>query len=117
MEIKYAQEEDICNVSCTGRIDTGNYSDAESAMTYIVEAGHKRVVLDFPALDYISSAGLRTLGSLAKRIKRENGVLAVPSMNEYIKEVFDIAGFHILIPSCESVEEVRQLVRGVAGNS
>ena len=81
MEITYAQEEDICIVACTGRIDTGNYSDAESAMTYIVDAGHKRLVLDFPALDYISSAGLRTLVSLAKRIKRENGVLAVASMN------------------------------------
>lgn len=112
MEITHAQEDDICIVTCKGRIDTDNYSEAERAMTDIVEAGHKRLVLDFSALDYISSAGLRTLINLAKRIKREDGVLAIASMNEFIKEVFDIAGFQILIPACESVGDARRLVSG-----
>ena len=43
-------------------------------------------------------------------IKKEEGVLAVASMNEYIKEVFDIAGFQILIPSSDTLDGARRLV-------
>lgn len=110
MEITHAQENGICIITCKGRIDTGNYVDAEQAMNEILDAGHKQVILDFSELEYISSAGLRTMISLAKRIKKEDGALAVACMNEYIKEVFDIAGFQILIPSSDTLEGARHLV-------
>ena len=53
----------------------------------------RQLVLDFAALDYISSAGLRLVLVLAKRLKQERGRLVLCAMQPHVHEVFDISGF------------------------
>jgi anti-anti-sigma regulatory factor len=48
-------------------------------------------------LDFISSAGLRVLLATAQELKLDGGELRVCSLNESIKEVFDISGFSALL--------------------
>ena len=55
--------------------------------------GRDQLVLDFAALDYISSAGLRLVLVLAKRLKQERGRLVLCAMQPHVHEVFDISGF------------------------
>jgi stage II sporulation protein AA (anti-sigma F factor antagonist) len=50
-------------------------------------------VLDFAGLDYISSAGLRMVLVVAKRLKQESGLLVLCGMQPHVHEVFDISGF------------------------
>ena len=59
----------------------------------LVTAGHKNLLLDFSGLDYISSAGLRLVLVVAKRLKQDNGQLLLCGMQSHIREVFDISGF------------------------
>ena len=53
----------------------------------------RQLVLDFAALDYISSAGLRLVLVLAKRLKQAGGKLVIYGMQPHVREVFDISGF------------------------
>ena len=50
------------------------------------------LVLDFSEVDYISSAGLRILLRLHKRMVQRKGMRIIHS-NETVREVFSITGF------------------------
>ncbi len=82
-------EELTLNVS--GRLDTNTAPllDAE-----IKEIGNetKKLVLDFAGLEYISSAGLRTVLIAQKKMNKQ-GVMLVKNVNESVMEVFQITGF------------------------
>ncbi len=62
-------------------------------MTQLIEAGENRFLVNFEKLDYISSAGLRVLLTAAKQLKGTDGELRICSLNEVVREVFDISGF------------------------
>jgi anti-anti-sigma factor len=51
------------------------------------------LLVDFKALDYISSAGLRVLLATAKRLSSEGGSLRICHLNDTVREVFEISGF------------------------
>ena len=50
-------------------------------------------VIDFEALDYISSGGLGELFAAQKRLKSKGAALTLRNLNPHIREVFAIAGF------------------------
>ena len=52
----------------------------------------QQLVLDFSQVDYISSAGLRILLRLHKRMVERQGMRIV-NANETVREVFSITGF------------------------
>ena len=49
-------------------------------------------MLDFAALDYLSSAGLRVLLAAQKQMNKQ-GDMVVRSVNETIAEIFEVTGF------------------------
>lgn len=76
-----------------GRVDSASAGDMERALQPLfIEAGQKAVV-DFSALDYISSAGLRVVLMVAKRAKQSQGRLLLCSLPPQVREVFEISGF------------------------
>ena len=61
-------------------------------------------------LSYISSAGLRVVLVLAKRLKQAGGKLVIYGMQPHVREVFDISGFlAILNVTATRNEAVEQL--------
>jgi anti-sigma B factor antagonist len=76
-----------------GKLDTQTSPDAQEQMTELIEIGEKKFLVNFGKLDYISSAGLRVLLIAAKQLKSAGGELRICSLNEVVKEVFDISGF------------------------
>lgn len=78
-------------VALTGRLDTVTAPDLEAALKEEMPAADS-LVLDFSALDYISSAGLRVLLSAHKTMSQKGG-MKVTHVNEIVREVFDVTGF------------------------
>ena len=78
-------------VALTGRLDTVTAPDLEAALKEEMPAADS-LVLDFSALDYISSAGLRVLLSAHKAMSPKGG-MKVTHVNEIVREVFDVTGF------------------------
>jgi anti-anti-sigma factor len=85
--------DDVCEVRPHGRIDSATGPAFERDVLQQIEGGHRRLLLDFVDLVYISSAGLRIVLLAAKRMKSAGGRLVLCSLNPQINEVFEISGF------------------------
>lgn len=66
--------------------------------------------MDLSGVEYISSAGLRSLLVLGKRIKAKGGTLLLVGLQGMVKEVFDISGFAALFPVHASHEEALEAI-------
>lgn len=97
-------------IALNGRIDSANASAVEKTIMDHVAAGASRVVLDFSNLDYISSAGLRIVLILAKRLKQTGGRLAVYGFKPNIHSLFEVSGFLPLLTVCASQADALEKV-------
>lgn len=79
------------SVSLVGRLDTNTAPKLEEQMSDALE-GITELNLDFRKLDYVSSAGLRVLLVLQKKMSKQ-GSMTIYNVNDQIAEVFDITGF------------------------
>ena len=52
----------------------------------------EKLVLDFAALEYLSSAGLRVLLA-AQKVMNKQGEMIIKNVNETINEIFEVTGF------------------------
>jgi len=93
MDIQQIQEGDVLVLVPIGRLDTTTATDFESHVLGELGSGANRFVVDCSRLDYVSSAGLRVLLMLAKRLSGGKGSLVLSSMSPQVHEVFEIAGF------------------------
>ncbi len=74
-----------------GRLDTMTAPELEKELAGSLDSADS-LVLDFTALNYISSAGLRVLLSAHKQMSAKRG-LTIKNVNEIVREVFDVTGF------------------------
>lgn len=103
MEINIAQEGNIVVVSLQGRMDAVSAPKLE---TFVKEQPMSQsFVLNLESLEYVSSAGLRTLLMFGKQVKADSGNLVLCSLNGIVKEVFELSGFQKLFVIKESLEE------------
>ena len=72
-------------VSIEGQINSANATAMEAQVQAIIDGGARGLVFDFSALDYISSAGLRMVLVVAKRLKQEGGLLVLCSMQTHVR--------------------------------
>ena len=104
MEITQKEENGIVSIAITGRLDADSSPEAEKVVKKALEGQVTRVLFNLGALEYLSSAGLRVLLSAAKEIRRREGKIVLCSLNEFVKEIFEVSGFQSLIPITDSVE-------------
>lgn len=81
-----------------GRMDTITAPEFEARCLSCLEAGDKRLVVDLGKLEYISSAGLRSILSAAKKLKAAGGDMAFCALTGIVAEVFAVSGFNKLLP-------------------
>ena len=78
-------------ITMEGRLDTVTAPSLEEEIKARLD-GIKKLVMDFGALEYISSAGLRVL-LMAQKTMNKQGSMVIRNVNETIAEVFEITGF------------------------
>ena len=79
--------------SVNGSLDSNTSPEFESLIYTALENGQKKLVLNLENLEYISSAGIRVMLKTTKDLKRMEGNIVLCSLQDYVREVFDIAGF------------------------
>ena len=90
IEIKHGTETVIC---LSGQLDTLSSKKKEKEITNILEGNAQNVVLDGGKLTYISSAGLRLLLILQKKMGQKGGTFVLRNIQDSIMEIFKITGF------------------------
>jgi anti-anti-sigma factor len=96
---------DIALVTMHSRVDVNTAKEVESELMKLLGAGTRKLVCDFSDCEYISSAGLRVLLQILKQLQSSNGAMALSSMQPFVHEVLDMAGFLPLFHVFGSADE------------
>lgn len=107
MTIEREASEDILIFRVSGKLDTYTSGDFEKQLLSSIDDGNKKILVDFSLLDYISSAGLRSLLLAAKKMKTSDGSIVLSQLKEHIRDVFQISGFTAIFPIFDTNEEAR----------
>jgi len=105
MDIKTTEAGDVNVLELAGHLDTNTSPDAESAINALIDSGATKLLINFSALEYISSAGLRILLATGKKLKAVGGDLRICSLNDTVQEVFDISGFSSILAVSKDQDE------------
>lgn len=81
---------ELCKLSLTGRLDTNTAPDLDKHVESAIDGGATTIAFDLAELDYISSAGLRTIFRAQKAMKQRGGSVCVVHMQPQVEKVFDI---------------------------
>lgn len=104
MEIHIRKEREAIVVSVKGRLDAVTAPEFEKNLSNLISRGERAFLLNFGDLEYISSAGLRSLLSLAKKLKEQKGKIALSGLKGSVGEVFKISGFDSIFKIFDSEE-------------
>ena len=105
MEIIQEQQDAISIFKLNGRLDSNTSQGFEKKIFDAISDGSKNMIVDFKDLDYISSAGLRVILKATKALNREEGKIMLCAMQDYVKEVFEIAGFDSFLPIVATMDD------------
>jgi len=105
MEMTVKTVNDVEIVFLNGRLDAYNSNLVEDKFNELVDAGKLKIVADLAGVEYISSSGLRVMLSSLKKLNKLGGNLKLSSLQPYVLEVFEIAGFTQLFQIYDSEEE------------
>jgi anti-sigma B factor antagonist len=90
MTISESTRGDVAVLALEGRLDTTGAPDLESHVDRLFAAGRSRIVLDFAAVKFVSSIGLRVIITSAKRATAAGGVLILAAAPPIVSDVFEI---------------------------
>lgn len=105
MQITTTMRDAIMIAALAGRMDAMTTAEFDRWLAEQLAADKIRLILNLQGLDYISSAGLRSLLSAAKQMKVRNGALLLCGLGGTVEEVFRMSGFLTIFQSFGSVEE------------
>lgn len=105
MKLESSKSGDVVVLKLIGRMDAVTAPDFEKECDSWLGQGDKDIVVQMNELEYISSAGLRSLLSSAKKLKAEGGSLKFCNLSGMVQEVFTLSGFAHMFPIFSSLEE------------
>jgi anti-anti-sigma factor len=105
MDITQTKEGAFVVLAPAGRMDAITAPQFEERCLACLAGGDKRLVVDLSGLEYISSAGLRSILSAAKKLKAAGGDLAFCALSGIVAEVFSVSGFDKLLPVTATRQE------------
>ena len=105
MEINIEKKEDVSIFKLKGSLDSNTSPEFEEKIFDDISNGFNKMIIDFESLDYVSSAGLRVLNKAYKKLKHSDGKIVLCSMQDYIREVFEIAGFDYFLTIVPNMDE------------
>jgi len=104
MEIKRCDEQGHVVLEVTGRLDASTTQEFEKSSADSITQDSCRMVLDLSGLEYISSAGLRNLLVLARKLRSGGGTLTLCNLSGIVEEVVNISGVQKIIPVFDNLE-------------
>ena len=81
---------DSQRVAVAGRLDTHSYDEFDRRLAPVLASDVRSLVLDLSGLDYISSAGIRSVFKARKALSARDGKVLVANLQPQIAKVFDI---------------------------
>ena len=105
MKTEMQHENNSTIVSVSGNVDALTAPDLANAIVDQISQGHVNLVVNLIAVEFMSSAGLRTLLGGVKAARSHGGDLRLISTNPGIDKVLKMSGFHNIAKVFSSQDE------------
>jgi anti-sigma B factor antagonist len=96
MEVKFNKQDSTLTVAISGNIDTVTAPELDTKLQENL-SGIKDLILNFAAVDYISSAGLRVILMANQQLEDADGTMTIKNANDDVRDVFEMTGFDSLL--------------------
>ncbi|HEV2673143.1 MAG TPA: STAS domain-containing protein [Aliidongia sp.] len=96
---------DAVLMTAAGRIDLSNAEAFKDALSAALATAKSALVIDLAGVDYISSAGLRSLMIVFKAGKGQGKAFAIAGLQPLVLEIFTISRFNLVFPLFGKVRE------------
>ena len=105
MELITEKQGEVVVFKLKGRLDALTAPEFEEKCQRWLDDGESWFAVDLGELEYISSAGIRSILFIAKKLKAQEGALGFSRISGMVKKVFTIAGIYSIFPIYASLEE------------
>ncbi|MGM0369295.1 MAG: STAS domain-containing protein [Bacillota bacterium] len=104
METNFKTKNKIKIIELIGDLDGNSATKVrEEIMAHI--DNNSKLVIDMSKCEYVSSAGLRLLLIIAKKVKAVGGKGVLAGLVDEVKDVMEITGFDHMLTSYETVDQ------------
>ncbi|HZD11787.1 MAG TPA: STAS domain-containing protein [Candidatus Binatia bacterium] len=90
-------------ITVSGRVDSSTAPELEETLEDRMGEGRYNLVLEMSDVNYLSSAGLRTLVSALRTCKKKGGDVRIANPSERVSEVMALAGLDTLFTMYDDV--------------
>jgi anti-sigma B factor antagonist len=94
MKTEIQQENKSTIVKVTGSVDALTAADLSRVLSNQIAEGKVNLIVDLVNVEFMSSAGLRTLLGAVKEARSNGGDLRITSTNPGVDKVLKMSGFH-----------------------
>lgn len=93
MDIQEIAAGHITVLAIKGRIDSSNAIDLSNRLRALYTTHARLLLMDFQEIDYITSAGFRTLLIGRRHATSSGGAFALCGLTEKVRDLFEMGGF------------------------
>jgi anti-sigma B factor antagonist len=108
MPMGFSQTRDASGVEVVrveGQLIVGNRQELKDLIQRSLDAGARRLLIDFSRTGYIDSSGLGALVSINKRIREAGGELRLSGLNEDLRSLFELTKLDTLFAIAETPQQ------------
>lgn len=105
MEFTNTKIDEYYVVDVSGRLDATTACEFEEQCDKWLAENEIRVVVDMEKVEYISSAGLRSILTSAKKLRAKGGELYFCGLTGMVADVFKMSGFAAMFKIFETREQ------------
>jgi anti-sigma B factor antagonist len=103
MQIEIQTKDSVTVVTIEGSIDGKTAPEAQAKITPLLQP-NSRVILDMSKVDYMSSAGLRTLLLVYRQSTGQSAKIVLVGISEEVKDVMTMTGFVKFFTLCDTLD-------------
>lgn len=103
--VKHEKKGNVLILHLEGRLDALSTPEAEKILLQHIAEGNTLLLLDFSSVDYITSAGMRLLLSLSKKLKDLSGTIVLFGVPIHVMHVLKLSGFDHIVKIYETEKE------------
>lgn len=92
-------------IGVDGQLIVGNRHELKQKVMDAIEAGERKLVIDFTNTGYIDSSGLGALVSLSKKLRDAGGDLRLAGLNEDLRTLFELTKLDTLFAIADTPDQ------------
>lgn len=108
VSLKEKKTGDLLVLYMSGRLDAVSAPPVEHRVFDFISQGEHKIILDFSNIDYLSSAGMRMLLSVTKKLKNNDGRMVICNISNNVMDILKMSGFDHILDIAKTEENALQ---------